>query len=446
MRTTATLSLFVICLSWAACSSPQDQPANSKATAALVIPELPRRTAEFGDPAEYDRLLDAYDQAKIRLKKKPDDENALLRMAEVFITDARITGHYTTDHDAAIAILDKVINGTAKTATKAQAYALQAVISLNQHNFADGLKLGTEAVKLDPGNAFNHGILVDANTELGNYAEAVKQCDIMVSMRPDLRSYSRVSYQREIHGDIPGAIEAMGMAVKAGVPGTEETCWCLLELGGIHERNGDLKSAEACYRESLAQRANYAYAYDALGRVLGKQGKYDVAEAMLKKATAIMGQAGFHQDLARVYKAQGMTKQYEAAVDSAEMALLGMAKGTEGHNHQIGMEMAKFQFEFRNQLDLAIANGEHEITHRPTNIDVNRLMAELYYAKGDMAKAEASAKIAASTGSKSAELRMIQGLIAMKMGDATGKNLVAQALQDDPYQTGPTADIARKAI
>jgi len=32
------------------------------------------------------------------------------------------------------------------------------------------------------------------------------------------------------------------------------------------------------------------------------------------------------------------------------------------------------------------------------------------------------------------------------MGDATGKNLVAQALQDDPYQTGPTADIARKAI
>lgn len=72
----------------------------------------------------------------------------------------------------------------------------------------------------------------------------------------------------------------MGMAVKAGVPGTEETCWCLLELGGIHERNGDLKSAEACYRESLAQRANYAYAYDALGRVLGKQGKYDVAEAM----------------------------------------------------------------------------------------------------------------------------------------------------------------------
>jgi protein involved in temperature-dependent protein secretion len=95
---------------------------------------------------------------------------------------------------------------------------------------------------------------------------------------------------------------------------------------------------------------------------------------------------------------------------------------------------------------LAIANGEHEITHRPTNIDVNRLMAELYYAKGDMAKAEASAKIAASTGSKSAELHMIQGLIAMKMGDATGKNLVAQALQDDPYQTGPTADIARKAI
>ncbi len=46
---------------------------------------------------------------------------------------------------------------------------------------------------------------MDANVELGNYDEAVKLADKMVEIRPDLRSYSRVSYLREIHGDVDGA-------------------------------------------------------------------------------------------------------------------------------------------------------------------------------------------------------------------------------------------------
>jgi hypothetical protein len=45
----------------------------------------------------------------------------------------------------------------------------------------------------------------------------------MMAIRPDLRSYSRVSYLREIFGDIPGAREAMLMAIQAGYPGQEET-------------------------------------------------------------------------------------------------------------------------------------------------------------------------------------------------------------------------------
>lgn len=446
MATNLTLTLLAISLACAACSDHPGSTVAGSSAAAFTIPELPRRSVEFGDPAEYDRLLDAYDLALARLRKYPDDDNAKLRLAEVFITDARTTGHYTTGHETAITLLDQVIGGQAKPATKAQAYALKAVVELNRHNFQEALELGTLAVQLDPGNAFNHGILVDANTELGHYAEAVEQCDIMVTMRPDLRSYSRVSYQREVHGDIAGAIDAMGMAIKAGVPGTEETAWCLLELGGIHERKGDLESAAACYRESAAQRANYAYAMAALGRVLGKQQQYAQAEVQLQKATAIMGQAAFHEDLARVYRAQGKERPAQAAVDSARQALLGMAKGAEGHNHQIGLEMARFQFEFLDRPDLALRNAEHELEHRPGNIDVNLLLAEIHYAQGNMAKAETHAKAAASTGSTNPQLRCLQGLIARAKGDASGKTVMAQALQDNPYLAGRTAQFARNAL
>jgi hypothetical protein len=54
--------------------------------------------------------------------------------------------------------------------------------------------------------------LVDGNVEMGNYATAIEEADKMISIRPDIRSYSRASYLREIHGDYPGAIDAMKLA------------------------------------------------------------------------------------------------------------------------------------------------------------------------------------------------------------------------------------------
>jgi hypothetical protein len=39
---------------------------------------------------------------------------------------------------------------------------------------------------------------VDGNVEMGNYDSAVAFADKMVALRPDLTSYSRVSYLREI--------------------------------------------------------------------------------------------------------------------------------------------------------------------------------------------------------------------------------------------------------
>ena len=106
-----------------------------------------------------------------------------------------------------------------------EALTFKALIHLSQHHFTEGLEVAERAKKINPYNAFIHGILVDANVELGNYTAAVAAADKMISIRPDLRSYSRISYLREIHGDYKGAIEAMQLAVDAGVPGEEGTEW-----------------------------------------------------------------------------------------------------------------------------------------------------------------------------------------------------------------------------
>ena len=49
------------------------------------------------------------------------------------------------------------------------------------------------------------------------YADALHTVQTMVDMRPDLSSYSRASYVRELHGDVTGAIEAMQVRCRPAV-------------------------------------------------------------------------------------------------------------------------------------------------------------------------------------------------------------------------------------
>ena len=111
MKKTATLLIITICTTWNAFTNAHSEPAQTSTAATITIPELPKRGTEYGDPTEYDHLLDAYDKAKIDLRNHPNDEKSLLRLAEVFITDARITGNYGPDNEAAVNILDHLIAG-----------------------------------------------------------------------------------------------------------------------------------------------------------------------------------------------------------------------------------------------------------------------------------------------------------------------------------------------
>ena len=87
-----------------------------------------------------------------------------------------------------------------------------------RHQFQEALQLGERARAANPSVPRVYGVIADAQTELGMYDDAIATLQTMVDMRPDLSSYSRVSYARELHGDLDGAIEAMRMAVDAGGP------------------------------------------------------------------------------------------------------------------------------------------------------------------------------------------------------------------------------------
>src|SRR5688572_5372634 len=202
------------------------------------VPTLKDRKGEIALGAEWLNTKKAIESLQEELRQDPDNVKAKLALAQGYIQEARITGDHNYYDKASLELLEDILK---KEPENYEALCCQATVLLSQHHFTEALEVAQIALKINPDNSFIYGLLCDAYLELGNYPKAVEMADKMVSVRPDLRSYSRVSYLREIHGDNAGAIEAMKLALSAGVPGMEQTEWIRINLGQLYEHVGDLK-------------------------------------------------------------------------------------------------------------------------------------------------------------------------------------------------------------
>ena len=232
----------------------------------------------------------------------------------------------------------------------------------------------------------------------------------MMTIRPDLRSYSRVSYLREIHGDVPGSIEAMEMAVRSGHPALEETAWAMLTLGELYERYEDPNKAISVYKEILQHRPNQPFAIGALGKIYLEEKKYEQAELVLQEAMDIIPEVGFYIDMATLYQQTG--RREEAAKMTDEILVMLQDDLDSGHN--MNLELANVHAHLKGDYNKALQYATQEYNIRPKNIDVNRQLAMLYSEMGNREKAAAHADLAAATNSKHPELLAISKAVSMK--------------------------------
>ncbi len=380
------------------------QPSESDMAARLGLPDIPKlldRHPSIQQGKEWETVQSLYGQYRQELTQKPDASEPKLNLAQLFVNEARITGEHGHYYPGALKMLDDVL--AKKPEDKDLLFrtlAIKAGVQLSQHEFSNALVTAKEAIALNPYNAQIYGALVDAHVELGQYEEAVAMADKMVSMRPDLRSYSRVSYLREIHGDPKGAIEAMEMAVSAGYPGQEQTCWARMTLGELYEHYGDSKMAEMQYRIILEERPEYPFAIAALGKLEIKEGNDAEGEKLLKQACSIIPEVGFYTELASLYKRRGDMAAFEAT----QKMVLEMFADDVTHGHNMNLEYAKFYRDEAGDYNQALAYAKKEYNLRPGNIDVNRVLASIYYKMNDTAKAMEHYKKAARTKGMHPEL------------------------------------------
>lgn len=391
--------LLLALFTWSCQSESNSQQASS--TQDIDLPKLLDRHVDLRQGTEWDQIQRLYVTQQQALRKDPQDAEAYLKLSQIFINEARITGEHGHYYPAALEVIKTgLAQPEVSPDLRFQMLSTRASVELSQHDFTNALATAEEAVKLNPYNAQIYGALVDANVELGNYTEAVAMADKMVSIRPDLRSYSRVSYLREIYGDVDGAIEALKMAVAAGFPGQEATCWARLTLGELYETYGYPAKAKEQYELALAEREDYPFAMAKLATLKTEEGDLKAAEEELLAAAAIIPEVGFYTDLASIYKQQGNQEKLDAILAEIQV----MLQDDVDSGHRMELEYAFIYLELYESPEQALAYAQQEYERRPNNIDVNRLLARIYSEMGNQQLANQHLVKASVTNSKHPEL------------------------------------------
>lgn len=385
------------------CNKQTDE--NSSAS----IPALFERQGELAKASEWPKTKEKVTELIELISKNPKDTKSRLQIAVIYLSEARITGEHPYYYPAILKILDGVL---AIEPQNFEATTFKSSVKLSLHQFAEAREIAQNAAKINPNNAYVYGVLVDANVELGNYEEAIKMSDIMQSLKPSLESYSRASYLREIYGDYNGSIEAMVLAVQAGLPGSEPHCWSKNTLGHLYEITGQYDKAEEQYLEILALRPSYAFALQGLSNVYVARKEYDKALTELDKAAAIMPEFSFHEHMADIYKLMGD----DAKANTKYKSVVEMLDEDVAAGHIVDLELCKL-YTKTNDLDSAMVYGMKEFAKRPKNIDVNHALAAVYFADKNYLKAQEHINSALVTGNTAPELMKLASAIESSLGN-----------------------------
>jgi tetratricopeptide (TPR) repeat protein len=215
---------------------------------------------------------------------------------------------------------------------------VQAFLQLERHEYARALESATKLNKAVPDDIAVYGYLVDANVELGNYKDAITAAQWMLNLRPGNRGgLIHASYLRELHGNLPGALDLMRMAYEATPQSeSEDRAWMLAQVSHLELLSGDLPQAEMAANSALRAFADYHYALAALAQVRIAQGRYEDAVSLLRQ-------------------------HYEAAPHAENLFVLAEAQELAGRHEDAQASFRKFEGLSRAESELA-DNSNRELT------------------------------------------------------------------------------------
>jgi len=301
-------------------------------------------------------------------------------------------------------------------------------LALSRHRFHTALSLGERAHALNPYSAQPLGVIGDAQVELGRYTQAFASFDRMNRLRPNLSSYARVSYGRELIGHTKAAIRAMKLAVDAATGAAEPTAWTHVQLGKLYFNHGRYRAAEREYRLALRVLPGYAYGLDALAQVLGAQGRYRQAIAAEQQAVDAIPLPQYVATLGDLYRVTGQNVAAQRQYD-----LIGtIEKLLNANGVKTDLEIALFQVDHGIALRHALERARLARSERPS-IDGDDVLGWALARNGRCAEALPYSKASLRLGTQDALKFFHRGMVERCLGhDASARSWFRRALALNP--------------
>jgi tetratricopeptide (TPR) repeat protein len=372
------------------------------------------------------------------LRENPDDVRSLTLLGLAYQQRARETGDpvfYTKSEgvlrEALILAPDDLL-----------ATSGLGSLALARHDFEQALELGERARDLSPTTSRNYGVIGDALVELGRYDEAFAAFDRMAELKPGLASYARVSYGRELLGDVDGAVEAMELAVDAARGSAEPAAWSMTQLGKIHFSVGSYDEAARWFDRALLALPGYVFALDAMAHVEAAKGNLAQAIQLELQAAETNPLPQFVATLGDLYEASG--RRAEAGEQRELMDAIQSLLSENGVRTDLETAVYYADHDIRAEEALAVAEQAHR--ERPS-VQADDALAWALYRNGRCEEALAASKRALRLGTVDAALYFHRGMIERCLGNGSGaERWLTRALETNPGFSVLLAPVARAIL
>jgi tetratricopeptide (TPR) repeat protein len=364
-----------------------------------------------------------------------EKENAL---AAGYLQKLRETGDggYLT---RAGALVEQVL---ARDGRNYEALVLRNQIALNRHEFRRVADESRRLAELSPRDARNWGSLGDALMELGAYDAAADAYQKMVNLRPGLASYNRVAFYRWVTGDAEGAIAAMRQAIGAGGSTPENVAWCLVDLGSMYFKTGQLDDALNAYAAALRQFPGYHRAYAGLGQALAARGWMAEAAEYYRRAQGVVPLPEYAGALVELYRVTGKADEARKQNDLIDMLDRMAQANQEKTNRNLALAFADQNRKVGRALELASAELESR-----RDVYSYDALAWALYRNGNYTEAEKAAAQALKTNATEPLFYYHAGMIAAAMGrQAEAGRCLERALTLNPRFDPRQAAVASSTL
>ena len=371
------------------------------------------------------------------VKADPADASGYALLGEAYYQRARDTGdpaYYSRAEGSFNAALNRDPNELTATLGK-------GTLALARHDFQAGLDFAQRARRLAPDLVRPYAVLADAQIELGRYAAAAGSLERMAALKPTLATYSRISYYRELDGDLGGAAEAMRLAVSAGGGSAEGTAYVQSLLGNLELDRGRYAAAERAYRQALAGQPAYPAAEAGLARLDAGRGRFAPAIRRYRQLVETIPLPEYAIGLAEAEQAAGRVAaaRRDYALVEAQTRLLR----SNGVNADV--DLALFEANHGDPSQ-ALALGRRAWADAPSVRSADAYSWALY-AAGRIEPARRLSERAMMLGSRDPYFLYHAGMIARRAGDTgAARRLLARLVAQSPRFNPLYAPRARRAL